>query len=198
MSTGPLLPDHDELSAYADDVDRSTPAGHGLLELGCGLGIDARALAARGRRVRAVDFSRPALQAARSRPSAAEFELVNLLDLRAAVRLGARCAAEDRPWTVFGRRLLNALDPIPRANVFRLCAMVLRRGGTAHFDVADPGYEGVPPHLRLTVDQLAREAGEAGLVLDEASRRTEPMTWIGAPDEQLVELTRMRFRRRAR
>ena len=64
--------------------------------------------------------------------------------------------------------------------------------------VADPGYEGVPPHLRLTVDQLAREAGEAGLVLDEASRRTEPMTWIGAPDEQLVELTRMRFRRRAR
>src|SRR5918994_2137311 len=41
MSTGPLLPDHDELSAYANDVDRSTPAGHGLLELGCGLGVDA-------------------------------------------------------------------------------------------------------------------------------------------------------------
>ncbi len=202
MSTGPLLPAEDRPSSYAEEVDRQAPADHAILELGCGTGVDARALAGRGRHVRAVDFSRPALEVARSRDAGAgarlDLELVNLLDVRAAVRLGARCAAEDGPWTVFGRRLLNALDPIPRANVFRLCAMLLRRGGTAHFDVADPGYEGVPPHLRLTVDELVREAGAAGLVLDEASRRTEPMTWIGAPDEQLVELTRMTFRRRAR
>ncbi|MGY1682434.1 methyltransferase domain-containing protein [Geodermatophilus sp. SYSU D01176] len=202
MATGPLLPAEDRPSGFAEEVDRQAPADHAILELGCGVGVDAWALAGRGRHVRAVDFSRPALEVARSRDAGAggrpEFESVNLLDLRAAVRLGARCAAEDRPWTVFGRRLLNALDPIPRANVFRLCAMLLRRGGTAHFDVADPAYEGVPPHLRLTVDQLVGEAGAAGLVLAEASRRTEPMTWIGAPDEQLVELTRMTFRRRAR
>jgi SAM-dependent methyltransferase len=202
MSTGALLPAQDRLSAFAQEVERQTPAGHAILDLGCGLGVDARAFGAGGRRVHAVDFSREALRVARSREAgpdvAVDFDPVNLLDLRAVLRLGARCAAVDQPWTVFGRRLLNALDPIPRANVFRLCAMLLRRGGAAHFDVLDPQYTGVPPHLRLTVDQLVREAGAAGLVLEEVSRRTEPVTWYGTPDEQLVELSRMTFRRRAR
>ncbi|MGY2005215.1 methyltransferase domain-containing protein [Blastococcus sp. SYSU DS1024] len=202
MSTGALLPAEDRLSAFGAEVDALAPADHAILELGCGLGVDARAFANRGRRVLAVDFSRAALEVAGSRepdPDAhVEFASVNLLDVRAAIRLGARCAAEEKPWTVYGRRLLNALDPIARENLFRLCDMVLRRGGTAHFDVADPAYAGVPPHLRLTVDQLVREAGEKGLVLEQAGRRTEPLTWPGAPEEQVVEMTRMTFSRRAR
>ncbi|MCF6744583.1 methyltransferase domain-containing protein [Blastococcus sp. KM273128] len=202
VSTGALLPAEDHLSTFGAEVDALAPADHAILELGCGLGVEARAFAGRGRRVLAVDFSRAALEVARSReagPGAdVEFSPVNLLDVRAAIRLGARCAAEGRPWTVYGRRLLNALDPIPRENLFRLCDMVLRRGGTAHFDLADPGYPGVPPHLRLTVDQVVREAGDRGLVLERADRRTEPLTWPGAPEEQLVEMTRMTFRRRAR
>jgi hypothetical protein len=95
--------------------------------------------------------------------------------------------------------LLNALSGGGRDNVFRLSSMLLRRGGAAHFDVVtDADYTGVPAWLRPTLDDLRREGARHGLVLDEASRRIEPMTWIGAPEEQLVELTRTTWRRRPR
>jgi hypothetical protein len=191
----------DRPSAFADWVDRHTPPDHGILELGSGLGADARALGARGRLVHAVDFSRFSVEAARARlpePSPpVTFGVVNLLDLRVVLRLGAECAAADHPWTIYGRRLLNAVEPPGRDHVFRLCSMLLRGGGAAHFDVVtDPTYTGVPPHLRPTVDDLVQESARHGLVLDEASRKIEPMTWVGTSEEHLVELTRMTLRRR--
>jgi hypothetical protein len=191
----------DRPSAFADWVDRNTPPDHGIVELGSGLGDDARALGGRGRLVRAVDFSRFSVAAARARlpetASRVTFDVVNLLDIRVVLRLGAECAAADQPWTIYGRRLLNALERPARDNVFRLCSMLLRRGGAAHFDVVtDATYTGVPPHLRPTVEDLVEESARHGLVLDEASRWIEPMTWVRAPDEHLVELTRMTLRRR--
>jgi hypothetical protein len=191
----------DRLSAFADWVDRHTPRDHGILELGSGLGGDARALGARGRVVHGVDFSRFSVEAARTRlqeaASRVTFDVVNLLDIRAVLRLGAACAAAEHPWTVYGRRLLNAVEPPGRDHVFRLCSMLLRRGGAAHFDVVtDATYTGVPPHLRPTVDDLVHESARHGLVLDEASRKIEPMTWVGTSEEHLVELTRMTLRRR--
>lgn len=190
-------------SAYADWVDRHTPAQHRILELGCGRGGDAAALAARGRAVRAIDFSRMAVQVAQARPvdpsARLSFEVLNVFDLRRVLRLGAECAAEEEPWTVFGRRFLNAIDSRGRSNVFRLCAMLLRRGGAAHFDlVTDRDYTGIQEYLRLTMEEVVQEFGDHGLVLEEATRHIEPMTWIGAPDEELVELTRMTVRRRPR
>jgi hypothetical protein len=199
---GAVMTRDERPSAFADWVDRHTPQDHGILELGSGLGGDARALGARGRLVRAVDFSRFAVEAASARvpePARVTFEVLNLLDVRGVLQLGAECAAAEQPWTVFGRRVLNALEERGRDNVFRLCSMVLRRGGAVHFDVVtDAEYAGVPPYLRPTMEDLLREAARHGLVLDEASRWTEPMTWIGAPDEQLVELTRTTWRRRPR
>lgn len=193
----------DRPSAFADWVDRHTPEDHGILELGSGLGDDARALGATGRLVRGVDFSRFSVQEARKRLSGATsrvtFDVVNLLDLRTVLRLGAECAAAESSWTVYGRRLLNAIEPEGRDHVFRLCSMLLRRGGAAHLDVVtDEEYTGVPPHLRPTVAELVREGARHGLVLTEASRRIEPMAWVRAPDQQLVELTRMTLRWRPR
>jgi hypothetical protein len=203
MALPGAVPDDDVPSAFADWVDRRTPADHALLELGSGLGVDARALGARDRVVRGVDYSRMSVRAARERlpetGSRVTFDTVNLLDLRSVLRLGAECAAVDTPWTVFGRRLLNALDRRGRDNVFRLSGMLVRRGGAACFDLlTDPAYPHVPEHQRPDLDQLVRECGEHGLVLDDAERRFEPLTWPRAPEERVVEMTRVTLRRRTR
>lgn len=200
---GSEAPPDDRPSGFADWVDRVTPRDHGVVELGSGLGVDAWALGARGRRVLAVDFSRFAVEAARARlrdpAPPVTFDELNLLDVRGVLRFGAQCAAEDQPWTVYGRRLLNSLEKPGRDNVFRLCSMLLRRGGAAHFDVVTgEAYAGVPPHFRPTMEDVVDEAARHGLVLDEGHPTVEPMSWLRAPEEQLVELTRMTFRRRPR
>jgi SAM-dependent methyltransferase len=196
------------ISGFATWVDAQVPTEHALLELGCGRGADGLALAARGRDVRAVDYSRYAVRAARRRQQAADerpgagsvrFDVVNLLDIRTVIRLGAELAATPGSWSIFGRRLLNALEDRGRDNVFRLCSMLLRRGGSAYFDVvADHGYAGIAPHRHLRVDQLAAEAERHRLVLSATEQVVEPMSWFDAPAEQLVPLTRLRFTRRSR
>ncbi|MEU2347438.1 class I SAM-dependent methyltransferase [Modestobacter sp. NPDC049651] len=197
------------MSAFARAVHAETPESSAVLELGSGLGADALALARAGRTVRAVDFSRHAVRLAQEAAADLadtdlagadlDLEVLNLLDSRAVVRLGARLAAEPVAWTVFGRRLLNALEDRGRDNVFRLCSMLLRRGTAAHLDVVtDHGYAGIAPHRHLSVAQVTEEARRHGLDLAEAVPRIEPMTWFDAPQERLVETCRLTFRRRTR
>ncbi|MGY2078086.1 MULTISPECIES: class I SAM-dependent methyltransferase [unclassified Blastococcus] len=191
------------MSGFARWVDERTPDGSALLELGAGVGTDALALAARGRTVRAIDYSRYAVSTARSRLAGTDlpvaFEVQNLLDVRTVLRLGAELAAAPQTWTVFGRRLLNALEDRGRENAFRLCGMVLRPAGRAFFDlVADHGYAGIPPYRHLTVDQVVAEADRHRLVLEEAEPRLEPLRWFGAAEEQIVPVHRLTFRRRPR
>jgi SAM-dependent methyltransferase len=195
-----------QISAFARTVHEQTPAGTAVLDLGCGVGTDALALAELGRTVRAIDFSRYAIAVARAtpaeRPLDVSFEVLNLLDTREVIRLGAELAAAPHPWTVVGRRLLNALEDRGRANVFRLCSMLLRGAGAvgaAHFDViADHTYSGLAPHRHVSVEQLAAEAAEHRLVLEEAVPRLEPLRWFGTTEDQVVQMQRMTFRRRPR
>jgi SAM-dependent methyltransferase len=187
------------LSAFGEWVHDRAPHDAPLLELGCGAGSDALALSALGRRVHAVDFSRYALAAATEQPGPrdgdVEFELLNLLDTRPVLRLGARLAATEGNWSVFGRRLLNALEDRGRDNVFRLAGMLLRRGGRAYFDVvADREFAGIAPHRHLTVDGLVAEAARRRLVLHEVEPRSELLSWFGSAVEQVVPLHRMTFR----
>ena len=191
------------ISAFARWVHDRTPPGDALLELGCGVGSDALALAGLGRTVRALDYSRYAVSVARSRLAGADlpvsFEVQNLLDVRTVVRCGAELAAGPESWTVLGRQLLNAVEDRGRDNVFRLCGMLLRRSGRAYFDVVtDHGYAGIPPHRHLTVDQLAAEAARHRLVLEEAEPRLEPVGWFSPAEEQIVPVHRLTFRRRPR
>ncbi|MFQ1001651.1 class I SAM-dependent methyltransferase [Modestobacter sp. SSW1-42] len=201
-ATGTVLPEPSDFAAW---VDGHAPAGHALLELGCGRGRDAAALAARGRTVRAVDYSRYAVQDARRLAdalpgeAAPALEVLNLLDTRAVVRLGAELASAPGPWSVHGRRLLNAIEDRGRDNVFRLCGMLLRGGGAARFDVvADHGYAGVPGHRHLTVSQLVTEAARHRLELTATEQVVEPFTWLDVPVEEPVPLTRLTFTRRSR
>ena len=191
-------------SAFATWVDHQAPADHHLLELGCGLGQDAHALGAAGRTVRAVDFSRFAIGVAQADATAGTrpvtFEVLNLLDIRRVLRLGAELAQRPAPWTVLGRRLLNSLEEPGRRNVFRLCSMLLRRGGAAHFDlVTDDAYAvGDPAYVRPTLEQVLAEAAEHRLVLVEALPVTELVTWPGEHLHEHAQLTRMTFRWRSR
>lgn len=196
------LADDETLSAFGRWVDERTPPGTGLVELGCGIGTDALALAQVGRAVRAVDFSRSAVAAASARAAGRDLDLhlrvLNLLDTRAVVRLGAELASAGS-WAVFGRRLLDSLEDRGRANVFRLCSMLLRRGTAAHFDVVAPGaHDGIPGHRQLTVEQVVAEAERSGLVLVEALPVQEPLRWFGTAPKEIVPLHRLEFRRRTR
>jgi SAM-dependent methyltransferase len=195
----------DHPSAFVRWAHERAPDGAHVLELGCGTGADAHALGALGRSVRALDFSRHAIDVARARAGASDghgevrFEVFNLLDTRQVIRLGAELASSPDSWTVVGRRLLNALEDRGRHNVFRLCSMLLRHGGNAYFDVVtDHDYPGIAAHRQLTVAQVAAEAAQHRLVLEEAEPRLEPLRWFGPSDEQIVEMHRMTFRRRAR
>jgi SAM-dependent methyltransferase len=192
-----------EPSAYARAVHAATPADSAVLDLGCGLGADALFLAGQGRTVRGLDFSRYAIREARARAAGQDpapdvsFEVLNLLDTRQVLRLAAELAPGPGRWTVYGRRLLNALEDRGRDNVLRLCSVLLRRGTAAHLDVVvDHGYAGIAPYRHLTLAQVCEEAARHGLELDEAELRTEPVTWFGAPAAELVEICRTTFRRR--
>ncbi|MGY1715114.1 class I SAM-dependent methyltransferase [Geodermatophilus sp. SYSU D01106] len=190
------------MSGLARALHATAPDGAPVLDLGCGLGSDALALAAAGRTVRAVDFSRYALETARraagERDLDVAFDVLNLLDTRLVLRLGAELAAgHPGAWTVLGRRLLNALEDRGRDNVFRLCGMLLRRGGTAHLDVvADHAHPGIAPHRHLRLDDVLAEAARHRLVADEVVPCTEPVSWAGAPEERLTDLWRITLRRR--
>ena len=66
------------LDRWADRLD--TARGEGVLDLGCGVGLDARYLSRRGLAVVGVDFSPEALRAARRAAPAADFRLADLRD----------------------------------------------------------------------------------------------------------------------
>ncbi|MGY1784014.1 class I SAM-dependent methyltransferase [Geodermatophilus sp. SYSU D00698] len=189
------------MSGLARALHQQARADAPVLDLGCGLGTDALALGAAGRTVHAVDFSRYAVDVARDALAGQDLDVtvdvLNLLDTRAVVRLGAELAAQPGAWTVLGRRLLNALEDRGRDNVFRLCGMLLRRGGTAHLDlVADHGHPGIAPHRHLHLDGVLAEAARHRLVPDEVTRCVEPVSWAGAPEERLTDIWRITLRRR--
>ncbi|SNR85716.1 class I SAM-dependent methyltransferase [Blastococcus mobilis] len=192
-----------QISAFGRWVHERAPQGSALLELGCGIGSDALALAEAGHAVRAVDFSRYAVRAAQARLAGREldvsFDVLNLLDTRQVIRLGAELASSRQSWTVLGRRLLNALEDRGRHNVFRLSSMLLRAGESAYFDVvADHDYPGIHSYRHVSVPQVVAEAADHRLVLEEAVPRLEPLRWFGQGEEQIVEMHRMTFRRRTR
>ncbi|PZU44417.1 MAG: hypothetical protein DI571_07500, partial [Arsenicicoccus sp.] len=176
-----------------------SPPGSPVLELGCGTGADAHALAAAGRTVHAVDYSRRAIalaSAARPRQGGhPAFRVLNLLDVRLVLRLGAELAAQGAGWTVVGRQLLDALEDRGRDNVFRLCAMLLRDGGTAYFDVvADPDVPADRPGGPLTVDGLGREAGRHRLEVVAVDQASEQVVRLGDPEPRLVRTARLTVR----
>lgn len=144
-----------------------------VIDLGCGNGADARALAAAGHRILAVDWAREALAAIPPAPGLS-VRVLNLYDPRTTLAFGAELAGSRLPWAVLVRRTVEGLNPSGRHHLFRLLSMVLRRGGRAWLEVAD----GAVP-----VEDLRAEAGGHGLYASPVTRDDQQavtrmvMTW---------------------
>ncbi|TLM84699.1 bifunctional 2-polyprenyl-6-hydroxyphenol methylase/3-demethylubiquinol 3-O-methyltransferase UbiG [Pseudarthrobacter sp. NamE5] len=121
-------------SPWAQELARELPPASRILELGCGLGADARHFAGQGHHVVAVDYSRPAigkLRALQARPGTLEFRRVNLNSLRETAPLAKLVHEGAGPLHVYTRLLLNSLDWQGRENTLELIRQLLKNQGPA-------------------------------------------------------------------
>lgn len=111
-------------------ADREQPGR--LLDIGSGTGRDSLHFAGLGFQVLGCDYSPAGVAYAQQRAAAlglddAEFETLNLYDLRHVVARGARIARDYSPDVVYARFLVHALSDEGRRHLFLLSRSVLRR-----------------------------------------------------------------------
>jgi hypothetical protein len=160
-------------SRFARWVEERLDPTAPVIDLGCGNGTDARALATAGHETLAVDWAREALAACPETPGLS-VRVLNLYDPRTTFAFGAELAGRRLPWAAVVRRAAESLGPSGRHHLFRLLSMALRRDGRAYLEIADGG---------VPVDDLLADAERYGLRPSEIARDDEEavtrmvMTW---------------------
>jgi SAM-dependent methyltransferase len=147
-----------------------------VIELGCGLGADARYFAERGHSVLAVDYSRPALVhaagASVDAAAPARFERINLNSPREAAGLLTERERAPGALQVYARSLFEALSPRTREATLRILHHLLAgpdarafvefespsvdrgRRWTEYGEVDRPGFRRAAVKAGLTVSAL--------------------------------------------
>lgn len=186
--------DHDDLQPFVrrvrEDIARRGLQDAVVVDLGCGRGQAALALAADGHRVWAVDYARDAVGMLRKRAAKRGLadlrcRVVNLYDTRDALTFAGVVAADaPGPRVVLVRHLADAVPPYARPDLWRCVALLLRGGGVAHLEVDDavpaPGRDVGRAHplagrrFEVTWEQLQAELRAAGLVVLERSELAVP------------------------
>ncbi|YCK79774.1 class I SAM-dependent methyltransferase (plasmid) [Arthrobacter sp. D3-18] len=116
-------------SVWAQELAGGLPPGSRILELGCGLGTDAKHFAAQGHHVVAVDYSRPAVEHLRTQQAgrgSLECRRVNLNSLRETAPLVRLASDGNGPLLPYARLLLNSLDWQGKENTLLLIQQLLR------------------------------------------------------------------------
>ncbi len=168
-----------------------------VVELGPGTGRDAAGFARAGHRVLAYDYSGAAVRhtgtrVVRNGGEAGDVRVLPFNDLRAVLLAGAELARLPQPPVVHARDLLGCLDQDGRDNLWLLCTMALRRGGSLHLEFPATG-PGLDPTTveglveRLDVDAVVAEVERAGgrVVRREVAPGED---FFGAPDPRVARL----------
>jgi SAM-dependent methyltransferase len=187
-----------EPSALAKDWAGALPPGSRILELGCGLGADARHFAEQGHHVVAVDYSRPAvqnLQAPHGGTGSLRGERVNLNSLRETAPLAKLARQGGGPLHVYARLLLNSLNGQGRENTLTLIGHLLRNQDAPAEAVLEvqPG-ESPPPfpgcrfHAPVDLAELKTSLAGLGLEAEEITPHN------GRREEGAVPASRLKVR----
>ncbi|WP_461187630.1 class I SAM-dependent methyltransferase [Arthrobacter sp. Z4-13] len=185
-------------SAWAEELARELPPGSRILELGCGLGADARHFSEQGHYVVAVDYSRPAIENLRGQQAGAgsvEFRRVNLNSLRETAPLARLVNHGAGPLHVYARLLLNALDWQGRENTLGLIRQLLRiqgRAATAFLEVQVAESEPAFPDCRfygpMDISALTSTLTKLGLRAEDVTPQT------GRQDDGAIPTHRVKVR----
>jgi SAM-dependent methyltransferase len=159
-------------TTFAKWAHERMPSATKVVDLGTGTGRDAAWFGRRGHEVVAVDFSGAALRNIRQRllrqgVERPDVRVLPLNDLRAALLLGAELAREPEPPTLYARGLVGCLDEDARSNLWRVCSMSLRRGGSLFLEYAATrrGVRGATPARlvkRMNTRRLEQEITASG------------------------------------
>ncbi|WP_146069229.1 class I SAM-dependent methyltransferase [Arthrobacter sp. ZGTC412] len=166
-------------SAWATELARELPPGSRILELGFGLGADAKHFAEQGHHVVAVDYSRPAIENLRLHQAGTgtlEARRVNLNSLRETAPLAGLANHGNGPLHVYARLLLNSLNGQGRENTLTLIGHLLRSQQTAaeaflEFQSAEcePPFPDCRFHVPVDVAALKSSLAELGLEAEEVT-----------------------------
>lgn len=199
-----LLRDNDAgaPSAWAQELARTLPSGSRILELGCGLGADARHFAQQGHHVIAVDYSRPAIKSLASAPAGYSHGSLqplraNLNSLRETAPLARFAGRDGAPLQVYGRLVLNSLDWQGRENTLMLIRQLLRLQGpaaAAYLEVQVGEFESPYPDCSfygpVDPEALVRAIGELGLEAEDVTPHT------GRQEDGAMSIRRLKVRAR--
>ena len=164
-----------EPSGFARWVEDQLDRDDMVIDVGCGVGGDARWLARDGRRVTGMDYADRAVDRARelalAAGSGAQFETVTLYDLRHVVARTAQIVTTHAASPVlYAHRLLDSVTDLGRTNLWQMARMTR---GPVFLSFATPFTpEGTAPPLpapylqALDPDEVAREIESRGGVVE--------------------------------
>jgi hypothetical protein len=169
-----------EPSALARDAFEEHGADATYVDLGCGLGVDARWLGDQGATAWGLDHvpeayrvAAEATAASATQPDRTRYRYLNLLELRSVLATGALVARSPAPRILLGRHLVDVLTPAGRQNLYRFAGMTLREGGDLHLEfLARRGNDryAARHHLRTRQPQrIATELERAGATIRDRS-----------------------------
>jgi len=181
-----------EPSAFAAWVAPQLPSSALVVDAGCGRGRDTRALAARTGHAFGFDYVSEVIDAAQAQAEAlgsdAQFEWLNLYDLRQTLATAVALRMLPQQPALYVRNTLNALQSMGRHNLWLMARVMLRGGGLAFVEFFTDergagGRSGDPPWRGPLKSALVRReiTDRGGVILvDEAGSEPDPRDATGS------------------